>query len=176
MHVSHSVVSDSLWLLPGSSVHGILQARILEWVAIPFSTGSSQPREWTWVSCIAGKFFTVCVYIIHRNKVWALELFFFLIAIGISFSNIGHPIKSLFTPWCISGVDLIIQFSVLKHVKSFLQLQFWTAATASSDRQSKPSVQDGWNATRLTKSLLSSYGLLHLCPQHGHHTVPNLAT
>ena len=44
---------------PGSSVHEILQARILEWVAIPFSRGSSRPRDWTWVSCIAGKFFTV---------------------------------------------------------------------------------------------------------------------
>ena len=38
--------------------HGILQARILEWVAIPFSGGSSQPRDWTQVSCIAGGFFT----------------------------------------------------------------------------------------------------------------------
>ena len=45
--------------LPGSSVHGILQARILEWVAIPFSRGSSWPRNWTWVSHIAGRFFTV---------------------------------------------------------------------------------------------------------------------
>ena len=45
--------------LPGSSVHGILQARILEWVAIPFSRGSSQPRDRTWFSCIAGGFFTV---------------------------------------------------------------------------------------------------------------------
>ena len=43
---------------PGSSVHGILQARILEWVAIPFSRGSSQPRGQTRVSCIAGGFFT----------------------------------------------------------------------------------------------------------------------
>ena len=45
----------------GSFVHGILQARILEWVAIPFSRGSSQPRDWTHiscVSCIAGGFFT----------------------------------------------------------------------------------------------------------------------
>ena len=42
---------------PGSSVHGILQARILEWVAIPFSSGSSQPRNQTGVSCIAGGFF-----------------------------------------------------------------------------------------------------------------------
>ena len=43
----------------GSSVHGILQARILEWVAIPFSRGSSQSRDQTEVSCIAGKFFAV---------------------------------------------------------------------------------------------------------------------
>ena len=44
---------------PGSSVHRILQARILEWVAIPFSRGSSQPRDRTQVSCIAGRFFTI---------------------------------------------------------------------------------------------------------------------
>ena len=44
---------------PGSSVHGILQARILEWVAMPFSRGSSQPRGLThlsWILCIAGRF------------------------------------------------------------------------------------------------------------------------
>ena len=40
--------------LAGSSVHGILQARILEWVAIFFSRGSSRPRDRTWVSHIAG--------------------------------------------------------------------------------------------------------------------------
>ena len=40
------------------TVHGILQARILEWVAFPFSRGSSQPSDWTQVSCIAGEFFT----------------------------------------------------------------------------------------------------------------------
>ena len=42
---------------PGSSVHGIFQARILEWVAISFSRGSSWPRDWTWVSHISGRFF-----------------------------------------------------------------------------------------------------------------------
>jgi len=68
--------------LPGSSIHGIFQAgvlewgtiafstktcldiekekyRILEWVAIPFSRGSSQLRDQTWVSCIASRFFTI---------------------------------------------------------------------------------------------------------------------
>ena len=44
--------------LPGSFVHGILQARILEWVAVPLSTGSSRPRDWTWVSHPVSRFFT----------------------------------------------------------------------------------------------------------------------
>ena len=45
--------------LPGYSVHEILQARILEWVAIPFSRESSKPMDQTWVSCIAGRFITI---------------------------------------------------------------------------------------------------------------------
>ena len=44
---------------PGSSVHWILPARILEWVGIPFSRGSSPPRDGTHVSCIPGRFFTI---------------------------------------------------------------------------------------------------------------------
>ena len=43
---------------PGSSVHGILQARILEWVVMPSFKGSSQPRNCTCISCIASRFFT----------------------------------------------------------------------------------------------------------------------
>ena len=45
---------------PGSSIHGIFQVRILEWVAIPCSRGSSWPRDRTQVSGIAGKLFTIC--------------------------------------------------------------------------------------------------------------------
>ena len=45
--------------LSGSSVHGIFQASVLEWVAISFSRESSQPRNQTWVSCIAGRCFTI---------------------------------------------------------------------------------------------------------------------
>ena len=63
--VCHYLLSH-VWLFdstdcspPGSSVSGILQARILEWVAISFSRGSSWPRDQTWVSCFAGRFFTV---------------------------------------------------------------------------------------------------------------------
>ena len=47
------------WSPPGFSVHGILQARILEWVSIPFSRGSSPPRDRIWVSCTKGRFFTI---------------------------------------------------------------------------------------------------------------------
>ena len=46
---------------PGSTIRGILQARTLEWVAISFSRRSSWPRDWTPVSCITGRFFTIWV-------------------------------------------------------------------------------------------------------------------
>ena len=55
---------------PDSSVHGILQARTLEWVAIPFSRGSSQPKDWTQVSCIAGRFFPVCYILKSKKNMW----------------------------------------------------------------------------------------------------------
>ena len=54
--ITHSVVSDSLWPhgLPGSSAHGISQARILDWVTISFSEGFSCPRDRIHVSYVAG--------------------------------------------------------------------------------------------------------------------------
>ena len=72
MPVSHSLMPDSLRPhgLQPTSVYGILQARILEWAAISFSRGSSQPRDWTQVSCIAGRFFTIYttrVVLIHQH-------------------------------------------------------------------------------------------------------------
>ena len=54
----------------GFSVYGILQARILEWIAIPFSRGSSWPRDWTQVSCIAGSFFTIWTTGKSFRRVW----------------------------------------------------------------------------------------------------------
>ena len=66
--------------LPGSSAHGILQVRILEWVAMSSSRGFSQPRAWTQVSCFTGRFFTAeppekpfqipCVYASSLSGVW----------------------------------------------------------------------------------------------------------
>ena len=67
--------------LPGSSVHGILQARILEWVAIPFSRGSFWPRNRTQVSCVTGRFFSIWA-IMHIISFFFFHLpFFFLFVV-----------------------------------------------------------------------------------------------
>ena len=73
---SRSVVSDLVDCSPlGSPVHGILQARIPEQAAMPFSRGSSQPRDQTQVSCTAGRFFTteppgkpIAMWILKQKK------------------------------------------------------------------------------------------------------------
>ena len=57
---------------PGSSAHGILQVRILEWVVISFSRASSRPRDWTWVSCIAGRLFTILSH--QGSPFWSVLL------------------------------------------------------------------------------------------------------
>ena len=58
LHVALERIVESF---AGPSVHGILQARILDWVAIPFSRGLSQPRDETQVPRTAGRFFTVLI-------------------------------------------------------------------------------------------------------------------
>ena len=77
--VSHSFVADSLatpWTIaqPGSSVHGILQARTLEWVAISFSKGCSWPRDQSGACCIAGRFFTIWTTHQGSSGTWVQSL------------------------------------------------------------------------------------------------------
>ena len=75
---SRSVVFDSWWL---QAVHGTLQARILEWGAVPFSRGSSQSRDRTQVSHVAGRFFTswtITREVAHLPIVAPIIFFFFL--------------------------------------------------------------------------------------------------
>ena len=52
---------------PGPSVHGILQARILEWVAIPYSSWSSPSRDWTWVSCSGRQ---ILYHLTYQGSTW----------------------------------------------------------------------------------------------------------
>ena len=74
--------------LPGSSVHGILQARILEWGVISSSRGSPQPRGQTLVSCIAGRFFTILA---TRDESYILLLKFEALEVHVHhFCHIPH--------------------------------------------------------------------------------------
>ena len=89
-------LSDPMdWSLPGSSVHGIFQAGVLlqlEWIAIPFSRGFSWSRDWTWVLCITGRFFTtepprkpvyIYIYILHAFHIYMFHIYIFHIYIYI---------------------------------------------------------------------------------------------
>ena len=84
--------------LPGSSIHGILQARILGWVAIPFSRGSSRPRDQTQVSCTASRFFTI----------WATREAFTFYHLFVRLTvHPGYPLSSLgfLVPWVMAELD-----------------------------------------------------------------------
>ena len=73
------------WSLPGSSVHGILQARTLEWVAVPSSRGSFQPRAWTrasYVSCIGRR---VLYHACHLGSPAGCLVLFYLFLLCVSF-------------------------------------------------------------------------------------------
>ena len=71
----------------GFSVHGILQARILEWVAISFSRGSSRPRDWTQVAHIAGR----------RFNLWATREVCWIVAINYKLATCLWPLPSTST-------------------------------------------------------------------------------
>ena len=112
--------------LPGSSVHGILQARILEWVAISFSRGSSRPRNRTWVCCIVGRFFTHWAVREASFLSTAYHFFFFFQISGRalkSFTMCSNTADNLpipfFTkkpllrpPACSSGASLLDQLHI----------------------------------------------------------------
>ena len=104
-------VSSKHWSLPGSSVHGILQTRILEWVAIPFSRESSWPRDWTLVSCIAGGFFNISVTkqaLLSQNIsqiTWILSIMVVDI-LSYSLSNHRYTLKILIKLLFFSAVSI----------------------------------------------------------------------
>jgi len=92
--LSHIWLSATSWTgAPlGSHVHGILQARILEWVAISFSRGSSQPKDWPHVSCLAGRFFTIWA----TREAWCYGRDCFQ---ARKFFNISYMRRSKLPPW-----------------------------------------------------------------------------
>ena len=93
---------------PGSSVSGILQARILEWVAIFFSRGSSRPRDWTHVSYIAGRFFTTEMpgEPIFSGKVGFLLSFTLNMLVSIILDNLAKPRYEVY--WWKGDSEIIV--------------------------------------------------------------------
>ena len=91
--------------LPGLSVHGIFQARILEWVAISFSKRFSQPRDWTQVSHIVGRRFTI----------WATSEVLPCLQLS-SVQSLSH-VQLFVTPWiaaCQASLSITNSWSLLK--------------------------------------------------------------
>ena len=121
---------------PGFSVHGILQARILEWVAISSFRGSSRPRDWTCISCIAGGFFTACaigkVHLINFSSVQFLRCVWLFATpwtaayqASLSITNFQSLLKLIFIvlvmpsnhliPWC----PLLLLPSIFPNIRVF---------------------------------------------------------
>ena len=96
---------------PGSSVHGIFQARVLEWVAIFFSRGSSQPRDRTWVSHIVSRRFThwatrevMNIYFNLNFKLITNIFFFFTISMSYEMFEAHYTEKLFVWNWNVIGV------------------------------------------------------------------------
>ena len=98
----------------GSSVHGILQVRILEWVAISFSRGSSQPRDWTQVSHIAGRFFNLWA----TREDHFIPIIFLNYTLEITLPNYDpkvlkyQTLKKIMKIWCIYFICYMKQLIV----------------------------------------------------------------
>ena len=122
---------------PGSSVHEIFQARILEWVAISFSRGSSQPRDQTQVSCTAGRFFTdratrkALITLDRLNNLLqfyistcSFTLLFYVMEIAFFPLNfINYPLlSSTFYSAAFSALSIFI---ALKRVRTLLWTRLW---------------------------------------------------
>ena len=103
MYVSEWKSFSYVWLFwepMVSTVHGILQVRILEWVAFPFSRGSSQPRDWTHISYIVGGYFLSFL---------KFYLFFISVIFACAFFTAelpGNPEILLSPPWRMKSCHL----------------------------------------------------------------------
>ena len=148
---------DCSW--PGSSVHGILQARILEWVAISFSRRTSQPRNWTWVSGIAGRvfffffFFTICAI---REALWIAHNL-----VGVSMSATPSKLLLCIFPegeqrlpqgWTIAFFWLFHPFLYIhlsSLVSNYLNLLIWAQRRPGGWMKPIFCYQEMWDTERL---------------------------
>ena len=115
--------------LSGSSIHRFLQARILEWIPISFSRGSSRPKDWTLVSCIAGRFFTV----------WATTevLVLYCKLIKVEISSPRYSLSSSF------AIELPLWDLIKKKNSSVLALKRWCQKVPGTDYMNLATFQLG---------------------------------
>ena len=96
---------------PGFSFHKILQASILQNIAISYSKGSYQPRIWTQVSCTVGRFSTICVTIRTEPK-WVSEILLSYENFILYFIDVLSHIQLFVTPWTVTHqAPLSVEFS-----------------------------------------------------------------
>ena len=110
--------------LPGSSVHGILQARILEWVAISFSRGSSRPRDQTWVSGVSW----VGRWILYHWHSWVIIK---SISLLLSLENVRWGWKSQ-----VSDCDLVFP-EISPHPRTYQESPYYSKGIAIHPGNSK---------------------------------------
>ena len=114
--------------LPSSSVHGILQARILEWVAVPFSRGSSQPRDWTQVSRIADRLEWAAISLSRESSwLWSNPCLLCLLHWQAGYLPLALPGKP-----CISDIIRYLSFSDLTSLSTIISRSIHVAASGIS--------------------------------------------
>ena len=114
---------------PGSSVHGILQARILEWVAMPFSRGSSWPRDQTQVPCTAGRFFTIWI---TREASIGKQMCVYPLS-GVCFESIFSWLWLIFSFSSVSITEQNLKFQWGPIHQSFLSRTLLSAGVISEE-------------------------------------------
>ena len=119
---------------PGCSLHGILQARRLEWITISFSRGPSPPRDGTWVSLIADRFFTICA----TSEAQALSI------------DAAMPRRCL--AWCWVSLLFKVGAERLSHLPEATQ-------QASGPAVLEPRLPDGHHCCRCSPTLPGIAGL-----------------
>ena len=118
---------------PGSSVHGIFQARILEWVAVSFSRASSRPRDWICVYCIEGGFFTTeppgkpllglqmaIFYVFEESSLWAYVSSPPLLISPVQFSSVAQSCLTLCDPMNRSTPGLPVHHQLPEFIQTHI--------------------------------------------------------
>ena len=126
----------------GSSVHGIFQARILEWVAMSYSRGSSPPRDWnhiSWVSCIGRQILSPLSYLGlngHRKEMNTWLYLFWNVLLFVETcstpqnqtlitTHVCHPSCSFHQLWWVSGCKLS-SYILIVHQEYMLRHTVWS--------------------------------------------------